>query len=500
MPAHPMPTSRRSSTPSSRPFRVPSSLCTFPPLLPLLLVLALTSFPTPIDALIVRASPSVGPLEFPHHFALFGSRAPEVSGPLVVFDSLAATLQLPYLPELCSFPPLNSSLLSSFADHIFLILRSYETSPAFCNFDAKVNISQAMGAKAVIVGNVEAVEGSEGKHYGDELIIMLEREETVGQYNLTIDSVFVTHSTYTQLVELYHSSQGQVQVTIGEEFDAGDLGFMRRLSVLLPFGAAIASAVLFLQNLRDYRSRQRRREEAEAARIRDVEARQQPQPQQQQQQQLTDSASLTFIPDPSTSRARSPAPSATRVQSDGYTAVAVHEEDAKDDAHPSMGVTHSDDETLSDDELQGAGGEEEDAMDELFDSPSRSCWQWWDDAVVRVLSALAKPRAILLFNALAYLIHILSSLLCLWMWSEEKCSNDLQALSSLFFCRAVIGLRITYWQTHSDTPTPSCHEVFVKNWSAAHAALFPHIPASPPSCRRHPSQRPHLSALLRVCV
>ena len=477
MRAHPAPVSSRASKlSSSSPLHRPR-LCSLPQLLPLLLLLALLSLPTPTAALIVRASPSVGPLEFPHHFALFGARSPDVTAPLVVFDSLAASLDLPYLPELCSFPPLNSSLLSQLSGGVFLILRSYESSPAFCNFDAKVNISQAMGAAAVIVGNVAAMEGAEGKHYGDELIIMLERDETAGQYNLTIDSVFVTHSTYTQLVELYHSADGDVEVTIGEEFDAaGELGFMRRLSVLLPFGAAIASAVLFLQNLRDHHTRQRRRDEAEAARIREADAR-------QQQQQLADSlarvragapplaaasASLTFIPDPSASRVRSPAPSLPRAQSDGYTAVAVHEEDAKDDAHPSIDVTHSDDETLSDDELQGlsagAGGDEEDAMDEFFDSPSRSCWQWWDELVVRLLSALAKPRAILLFNAAAYAVHIAASLLCLWLWSGEKCSNDLQALSSLFFCRAVIGLRIAYWQTHSDTPTPSCHEVFVKNW------------------------------------
>jgi hypothetical protein len=146
--------------------------------------------------------------------------------------------------------------------------------------------------------------------------------------------------------------------------------------------------------------------------------------------------------------------------------VSVNEYEAKDEPSHAVEAPLSEDDELSDDELQSQV-EEEDAIDEFFDSASRSCSEVLDDWLVHSLSFLAKPRAILGFNALTYLTHIATSLLCLWLFSSEKCSNDLQALSSLFFCRAVIGLRIAYWQTHSDTPTPSCHEVFVKNWYTA---------------------------------
>ena len=448
-----------------------SSSSSFPSLLlPLLLLFALLSR---ADALIVRAHPKVGPIDFPHRFPLFGPHDPTVTGPLVVFDGLASALSLPHLTEMCTWPALNASTVASLAGHVFLIIRSYESSPDHCNFDCKVNISQALGARAVIVGNLPAVDGKEERYYGDSLITMTEDSTSPRLYNITIDSVFVTHSTYLQLRALYDSSGGRVTVTVGDELEVGEMGFMRQLSVLLPFAAALASLVLFAQNLRAHWARERRREQLEdersrtAERVRSVQDAVNDRPRSganghasssPSSSTVSLSTSLTYIPDPSTSRAASP----SRLQDGGYHAVAVHEDDAKDEAHPTN-VTHSDNEELSDDDLHSLA-DEDDAMDDFFDSPSRSCYDWVDDRVVHLLSSLAKPRAILLFNGLMYAAHIATSLLCLWFFSDEKCSNDLQALSSLFFCRAVIGLRIAYWQTHSDTPTPSCHEVFVKNW------------------------------------
>ena len=198
--------------------------------------------------------------------------------------------------------------------------------------------------------------------------------------------------------------------------DASGASFMRRLSVLLPFGAALGSLVLFIQNMREYRERERRREEQESARIQEMEARYQPQDSPRPQAGPASAASnsaLTFIPDPSLARASSPfrVRSPSRLQDGGYAAVAVHEEDAGE-PHPAVDVVHSDDDSFSDGEVQGQV--EDDAMDEVFDASSRSCSEWVDDCIVRLLSALAKPRAILLLNGLTYLAHITTSLMTLY--------------------------------------------------------------------------------------
>ena len=423
----------------------------------LLLVLVSSSLPG-CQALTARTALLADPsstilLEIPHLYAVFGPRSPDVSAPLFLLESLAVQLHQPLLPQLCSFPVgLNASVLDEMRGRIFVVMRSYESQ--HCSFDRKVNISQALGARAVIVANVPTLEkagaggerekggsgGSGGSsvskatspEYGSGLVMMKPSDDW--QFDIRIPSVFIGYDSFLTLRELYEQSGGQVEVELGEELTS-ELGIMRKVSVFLPFAAALASIVLFWQNMAAYWEEESRREREEETRLRQAEDREQ---------------AVDSIPDP-TSSAAAPLNHAT---------VAIRDEEALGEDG-----TQSDDELLSNGEQQQQ--RDDDEMDEFFEPPTRSLSEWLEDAVVHCLSFLAKPRAILCLNALTYLSHIASSIVVLSLYSAETCSNDLQALSSLFLCRAVIGLRIAYWQTHSDTPMPSCVEVFVKNWSAA---------------------------------
>ena len=84
---------------------------------------------------------------------------------------------------------------------------------------------------------------------------------------------------------------------------------------------------------------------------------------------------------------------------DEYTAVSVNEDEQKDvDQHAG-----SDDE-FEDEPLRAMT--EEEGMDALFDPPSRSCTEWVEEWTEQLLSALAKPRTIMAFNALVYSTYI----------------------------------------------------------------------------------------------
>ena len=131
---------------AGRPFVASASpplLFSIPSIL-LLLLLSLLFSSVSVSGLIVYDNPSagssVGPLELPHQFpnSQFSSREPDpnVGGPLVEFESLASSLSLPHLPEMCTVPALNASILESFVGHVFLIRRSYPSEQ--CNFDTKV--------------------------------------------------------------------------------------------------------------------------------------------------------------------------------------------------------------------------------------------------------------------------------------------------------------------------------------------------------------------------
>ena len=83
----------------------------------------------------------------------------------------------------------------------------------------QVLICQSLGAVAVIVGNVPAPDGTSSGHYGEDLLIMKRDSGTpASASDINITAAFVADSTYQTLIDAYHNNDGQLEVTIGDEF------------------------------------------------------------------------------------------------------------------------------------------------------------------------------------------------------------------------------------------------------------------------------------------
>ena len=428
----------------------------------LLLSVSLLHIPcaTALTARITSASDptEVLDMELPHHWATFGPHSPDTTAPLFPLAALAASLAIPNLDELCTIPPAllsNSTARALLVGHALLVRRSLDSDPSRCDFATKVNNSQALNAVAVIVANVRQAEDARHQ-YNAALVTMTVGEADKARYEWRVPALFIGADSAEQLIELWEQTGGGVEVWLGEESAGASVhAGMRRLSVMLPFAAAFASAMLFWQAMMAHWTNERRQTAEEELRFREMEEREGGTPQSAQPP--------AAIPDPTIGVA------ATEVEagsgyvrgngSDEYTAVAVNEEESKDaEADPAI---VSDDE-FEDEPLRALT--EDEGMDALFDPPSRSCSEWLEDWTERALSALSKPRTIMALNVLFYSFTMSLALAMLLAWPDEQCETDLQGLAALFFCRAVIGMRICYWQTHSDTPLPACGEVFVKNW------------------------------------
>ena len=400
-------------------------------------------------------------VELPHHWATFGPHTPDTSALLFPLASLAAALALPDLDELCSLPPAllsNVSTLALLSGRALLLRRSLDSDPNRCDFATKVNNSQALGAAACIVANVRQAEDPRHQ-YNSALITMTVNEADKGRYEWRVPALFIGADSAEQLLELWDEADGSVEVWLGDESASASVhAGMKRLSVMLPFAAAFASAMLYWQAMVAHWAIERRLTAEEEARFRELEERDSGTPPLQPP---------AAIPDPTVNMngaAREVEAGSGYVRgngSDEYTAVAVNEDESKE-AEADGQAAASEDEWEGDEPLRALGDDE--GMDALFDPPSRSIGEWLEEWTERALSALAKPRAIMAFNMLVYLLYVSAALCMLWVWPDEQCETDLQGLAALFFCRAVIGARICYWQTHSDTPLPACGEVFVKNW------------------------------------
>ena len=416
-------------------------------------------------------------IELPHHWATFGPHSPETTAPLFPLSVLATLLSIPDLDELCTIPPAlltNSSARALLAGHALLIRRSLDSETKRCDFATKVNNSQALNAAAVIVTNV--LQADDPRHqYNGALVTMTVGEADKGRYEWRVPAVFIGADSAEQLTELWEQTGGEVEVWLGEESAAATVhAGMKRLSVMLPFAAAFASAMLFWQAMMAHWTHERRQTAEDEQRFRELEEREGGTPPSEQQP--------VAIPDPTINAAAAEVEAGSGYVrgngSDEYTAVAVNEDELKD--------ADLDQHTISDDEVEDEPLRpmpEDEGMDALFDSPSRSCTEWLEEWTERLLSALAKPRIIMAFNVLVYLTYISAALAIIMVWPDEQCETDLQGLAALFFCRAVIGMRICYWQTHSDTPLPACGEVFVKNWYIAMHTLQADLCTSCSFCR-----------------
>ena len=85
--------------------------------------------------------------------------------------------------------------------------------------------------------------------------------------------------------------------------------------------------------------------------------------------------------------------------------------------------------------------------------------------LLKSLSLLGKPVWILRLNAVVYLVHCVIALAVLFVAYGENCISNQTSMVSLWCARALIGLRICYWQTHSSTFRPTCLDIFFKNWA-----------------------------------
>lgn len=433
-----------------------------PPVVVLLLLVSLLFIPfsSALTARILSASdPTVVlDIELPHHWATFGPHSPDTTAPLFPLAALAISLALPDLDELCTLPAsltANSTALALLAGRALLIRRSLDGDPNRCDFATKVNNSQALNAAAVIVANVRHADDPRHQYNG-ALITMTVGDTNKAHYDWHVPAIFIAADSAEQLIEVWEQTGGEVEVWLGEEAtDASVHAGMKRLSILLPFAAAFASVMLFWQAMMAHWTTERIQTAEDEQRFREMDERESATPQSAQPP--------TAIPDPTINTAATEAEAGSGYVrgngSDEYTAVAVNEDESKDADVDQHAV--SDDE-LDDEPLRAMN--EDEGMDALFDPPSRSCSEWLEEWTEQVLSALAKPRSIMAFNLLVYSAYICAALAMLMVWPDEQCETDLQGLAALFFCRAVIGMRICYWQTHSDTPLPACGEVFVKNW------------------------------------
>jgi hypothetical protein len=84
---------------------------------------------------------------------------------------------------------------------------------------------------------------------------------------------------------------------------------------------------------------------------------------------------------------------------------------------------------------------------------------------LKALSAAGKPINILRLNALVYAVHTVWAISVLVAGWNERCLSENLAVVSLWAARALIGLRVCYWQTHSASAPPTCVDIFFKNWS-----------------------------------
>lgn len=85
--------------------------------------------------------------------------------------------------------------------------------------------------------------------------------------------------------------------------------------------------------------------------------------------------------------------------------------------------------------------------------------------LLKSLSMLGKPLWILRINFVVYLVHAVIAVAVLFLAYGENCISNQTSMVSLWCARAMIGLRICYWQTHSSTFRPTCLDIFFKNWS-----------------------------------
>ena len=404
--------------------------------------------------------------ELPHHWATFGPHSSDTTAPLFPLAVLALELSIPDLDELCTIPTellSNSSARALLEGRALLVRRSLDSTPNRCDFATKVNNSQTLNAAAVIVANVRVRQADDPNHqYNSELVTMTVGEADKSRYEWRIPALFIGADSAEQLLELWDGSDGDVEVWLGEESGGASVrAGMKRLSVMLPFAAAFASVMLFWQAITAHWNSEQQLTADEEQRFRDMEERE------------NAPAPPATIPDPTIHTPPTDAEQGSGYVrgngSDEYTAVAVDEDsELKVDADGGEAHGGSEDEWEAETEVLHGAVNEDEGMDALFDPPSRSCTEWVQEWTERVLSALAKPRSIMAFNMLVYATYISAAVAMLTVWPDEQCETDLQGLAALFFCRAVIGMRICYWQTHSDTPLPACGEVFVKNWSARH--------------------------------
>lgn len=85
-------------------------------------------------------------------------------------------------------------------------------------------------------------------------------------------------------------------------------------------------------------------------------------------------------------------------------------------------------------------------------------------ALLKLVSKLGKPMWILRIHSVFTLIHLISAIILLYFAWDESCAVENKGIISFWFARAAIGWRIAYWQTHSNSMTPLCSDVFMKNW------------------------------------
>jgi hypothetical protein len=87
--------------------------------------------------------------------------------------------------------------------------------------------------------------------------------------------------------------------------------------------------------------------------------------------------------------------------------------------------------------------------------------------LLKGVSQLGKPAWILRLNVLVLSVHALCAAVVLVTGWDEVCPNSNQSMVSLWLARALIGIRICYWQTHSSrgASRPLCLDIFFKNWA-----------------------------------
>jgi len=85
--------------------------------------------------------------------------------------------------------------------------------------------------------------------------------------------------------------------------------------------------------------------------------------------------------------------------------------------------------------------------------------------LLKSLSQLGKPYWILVLNACMFAVHVGCAAVVLFVGWNEVCPNSNQSMVSLWLARALVGLRICYWQTHSNSARPLCLDIFFKNWA-----------------------------------